>query len=119
MIAIFRFLGLAVGLALCGAVLAVVGALVGGNLLVDDLFASFGLALLGILIGYVLGNTVGIILIRQFIIHHGSVLLGILGIIVGVVIATVLGVTVSPVFFYVGFGLVPVLCLAGFYLKRQ
>ena len=117
-ISVIKFILMAVGLAFCGAVLAVIGALIGGGLITDELFAAWGLAILGVIVGYLLGNLIGIILIKKFIHSGGSLPLSILGILTGIVIAIIIGIAIGPGLYYIGFIAVPVLCLAGFYLKK-
>jgi len=116
-----RFIGMVAGLTVCGAILAVIGAFIGGRVFGDDTFGALGLAILGIVVGYFLGIILGMVLIKKFIHQRGSILLGILGSIAGVVIAVFVGIMLDPdinLFFWIALISVPVLCLAGFYLKR-
>jgi hypothetical protein len=115
---VMKFIGMTLGLALCGAILAIIGALIGGGLITDEIFAAWGLAILGVIVGYLLGNFIGILLIKKFIHSGGSLPLGILGILVGIVVAVIIGIAFDPGLYYIGFASVPVLCLAGFYLKK-
>ena len=120
-IKVVRFIGLVVGLAVCGAVFAVIGGFVGGGIVGENNFGALGLAILGVVAGYFLGNILGMVLIKRFIHPHGSILLGILGSIAGVTITVVVGIMLDPninLFFWIALISVPVLCLAGFYLKR-
>ena len=115
------FVGMTIGLAICGAILAVVGAFVGGKGFSRDVYSALGLALIGVITGYLAGNIIGIILIKKVLHQNGSILLGILGCIAGIVITLVLTITLDPdinVFFWMAIVSVPVLSLAGFYLKR-
>ena len=86
-------------------------------------FGALGLALGGILVGYPAGVIVGIILTKKVFHYQGSLLLGILGGILGVVI-TVAGAeplnlnTNASTLLAVFFLSVPVLCTIGFLLKN-
>ena len=115
------FVGMTAGLALCGAVFAVAGGFIGGGLIGENNFGALGLAILCVVAGYFLGNILGMVLIKKFINPRGSILLGVLGSIAGVVITVIVGIILGPdinLFFWIALISVPVLCLAGFYLKR-
>ena len=121
-VVIMKFVAMALGLALCGAILAIAGGFVGGRIAGENNFGALGLAILGIVAGYFLGNILGIVLIKKFINPRGSILLGILGSIAGVVITVIVGIILDPdinLFFWIALISVPVLCLAGFYLKSR
>ena len=118
---ILKFIGMALGLAFLGAALSIAGAFIGGKGLSSDVYAALGLAFIGVITGYLFGNILGIILIKKLLHQRGSILLGILGCIVGITITLVTTVTLNPginVFLSMSIVSVPVLCLAGFYLKR-
>ena len=120
-LAIVKFIGLAIGLSLCGALFAVIGGLIGGRVIGENNFGSLGLAVLGTVAGYFLGNLLGMVLIKKFILRHSSILLGILGSITGVVITIAVGIILDPninLSFWLALIGVPVFCLAGFYLKK-
>ncbi|MFC1983353.1 hypothetical protein ACFLV5_06195, partial [Chloroflexota bacterium] len=87
-----RFILMTIGLGVLGIVFGVLGALIGGNILGSDSFGfgALGLAIGGLLIGYPTGIIVGIILIRKILHQQGSLLLGIVGSIIGAVITVVL-----------------------------
>ena len=122
---IARFVGLTIGLGAIGIVFGVIGALIGGKVLGGDSFGfgALGLALGGIIIGYPAGIIVGIVLIKKVLHRRGSLLLGIVGSIVGA--AVIIG-TIGPLNLNANtdllFGLflltVPLFCLLGFFLKR-
>ena len=119
-IKIFRFISFTLGLIVLGAVFGVIGALIGGGVLGDDI-GALGLAILSLLAGYFLGIVVGIILIRKLFRQRGSLLFGILGNIIGAVIPgliTLFWEQGPSIFFYLPVVSAPVLCLAGFYLRR-
>lgn len=122
---IFQFVLMAVGLGLLGIVFAVIGALIGGRVLGSDSagFGALGLAIGGVIIGYPAGIIVGIISIKRILHQKGSLLLGILGSIIGAVTTMILAEPLSlnsniNLLFGVFFLSVPVFCLVGFFLKR-
>jgi len=122
---IFKFVLMTIGLGVLGIVFGVIGALIGGKVLGSDSvgFGALGLAIGGVIIGYPTGIIVGIISIRKILHQQGSLLLGILGSIIGVVIPIALAGPLhlnssSGLLFVVFFLSVPILCLAGFHLKR-
>jgi len=118
---IMKFIAMALGLVVCGAILAVAGGFVGGRIAGENNFGALGLAILGIVAGYCLGNILGMFLIKKFINPRGSILLGILGSVVGVVITVTVGIILAPdinLFFWIALIGIPVLCLAGFYVKK-
>jgi len=114
-----------IGLGVLGIVFGAIGALIGGKVLGSDSagFGALGLAIGGVIIGYPTGIIVGIILIRKILHQQGSLLLGILGSIIGAIIIMVL---VEPLnlnsntnlLFGVFFLSVPIFCLIGFYLRN-
>ena len=76
----------------------------------------------GVIIGYPTGIIVGIISIRKFLHQQGSLLLGILGSIIGAVITIVLAEPLNlnsnaNLLFGVFFLNVPIFCLIGFFLR--
>ena len=85
---LFKFALMTIGLGVLGIVFGVIGALIGGKVLGSDSvgFGALGLAIGGVIIGYPTGIIVGIISIRKILHQQGSLLLGILGSIIGVVI---------------------------------
>ena len=122
---IFKFVLMTIGLGVLGIVFGVIGALIGGKVLGSDSvgFGALGLAIGGVIIGYPTGIIVGIISIRKILHQQGSLLLGILGSIIGAVITMVLAEPLNlnsntTLLFGVFFLSVPVFCLAGFFLKR-
>ncbi len=122
---IFKFVLMALGLAVLGVVFGVIGAFFGGRVLGSDSvgFGALGLAIGGVIIGYPAGIIVGIIAIKKFLHQQGSLLFGILGSVIGAVIVMLLAEPLNlnsntGLLFGVFFLSVPVSCLAGFYLKR-
>jgi len=122
---IFKFILMAIGLGVLGILFAVIGALIGGRVLGGDsvAFGALGLAIGGVIIGYPMGIIVGIISIKKILHQRGSLLLGILGNIVGAVITMVLAEPLNlnsntNLLFGEFFVSVPVFCLVGFFLKR-
>ena len=122
---IVRFILMAMGLGVTGIVFGLIGALIGGKVLGGNSvgFGALGLALAGIIIGYPAGIIVGIVLIRKILHQRGSLLLGILGSIIGAVIVIALA---EPLHLNSNTGLlfgtlllcVPVFCLSGFLLRK-
>ena len=120
-----KFVLMALGLGIIGALFAVAGALIGGKVLRGDAsgFGALGLAIGGVLLGYPAGIIVGIILLKKILHQRGSLLSGILGSINGAVIIMALAeplnlnsnTTLLSVVFLAG---VPVFALAGFLLKK-
>ena len=116
---------MAIGLGILGILFAVIGALIGGRALGGDSigFGALGLAIGGVIIGYPTGIIVGIVSIKKILHQRGSLLLGILGSIIGAVITMVLAEPLNlnsntNLLFGVFFLSVPVFCLVGFFLKR-
>ena len=120
-----KFVFMAIGLGITGIVFGVIGALIGGKVLGGDSvgFGALGLALGGIIVGYPTGIIVGIISIKKIFHQRGSLLLGILGSIIGSVIiialAEPLNLNSNPGLLFGAFFLsVPVFCLGGFFLRK-
>ena len=97
---------------------------IGGRVL-DDLpeYGALGLAFGGLVLGYPTGIIVCIILIKRILHQHGSLLLGIVGSIMGAVVTIALAEPLhlnsnGNLLFGVFFISVPVFCLVGFFLKR-
>ena len=119
------FVLMTIGLGVLGIVFGVIGALIGGKVLGSDSvgFGALGLAIAGVIIGYPGGIIVGIISIRKIFHQQGSLLLGILGSIIGAVITMAVAEPLNlnsnaNLLFGVFFLSVPVFCLGGFFLKR-
>ncbi len=122
---IFKFLLMTIGLGVLGIVFGVIGALIGGKVLGGDSvgFGALGLAIGGVIIGYPTGIIIGIISIRKIFHQQGSLLLGIVGSIIGAVITIALAEPLNlnsntNLLFGVFFLSVPLFCLVGFFLKR-
>ena len=122
---ISELLLMTIGLAVLGITFGVIGALIGGKVLADDSggFEALGLAIGGLIIGYPTGMIVGIFLIKKILHKQGSLLLGILGSIIGVAITVLLAEPLklnsnTNLLLGVFFLSVPVFCLVGFFSKR-
>ena len=122
---IFKLVIMAIGLGVIGVAFALIGVLIGGRVLGGDSagFGALGLAFGGLIIGYPTGVIVGIILIKRILHQRGSLLLGIVGSIMGAVIPIALAEPLhlnsnSNLLFGLFFLIVPVFCLVGFFLKR-
>ncbi|MFC2032444.1 hypothetical protein ACFLUS_03660 [Chloroflexota bacterium] len=120
-----RFIIMAFVLAVTGIVFAIIGAFIGGRILGSDAagFGALGLAIGGILLGYPTGIIVGILLIKRIFHQKGSVLLGLIGGIIGTVATVALSEPLnlnsnSYLLFGAFFVLVTGLSLGGFYLKK-
>ena len=113
-----------IGLGVLGILFGVIGALIGGKVLGSDSFGfgALGLAIGGVLVGYPTGIIVGIILIKKILHQQGSLLLGIVGSIIGAVTTVVLTEPLNlnsnaKLLFGVFFLIVPVFCLVGFFSR--
>jgi hypothetical protein len=114
-----------IGLGLIGIIFGVAGAWIGGSIPGDDSigFASLGLAIGGLVVGYPAGIILGIVLIRKVLRQPGSLLLGILGSIAGAAITLVLAEPLnlnssSNLLFGTFLVAVPVFSTVGYYLRR-
>ena len=118
-----KFIKITLGTAIVGISLGLIAVLLVSLFMKESVgFAALGLALAGVLVGYPVGVIVGIILTKKVFHYRGSLLLGILGSILGVVItmaaAEPLNLNTNPnILFAVFFLSVPVLCTTGFLLK--
>lgn len=122
---IVQFIGTVIGTGIFGVFFGFVAALIGALIMQGQLFGFGGLAgaLIGIIIGYPVGVIIGIIVVKRIFHYRGSILLGIVGVVLGgaipVGLAEPLNLNLNPtVLFVVFFLLVPVLCTAGFRLKK-
>ena len=120
-----RFIVMAFVLAVAGIIFSITGAFIGGRILGSDAagFGALGLAIGGILVGYPTGIIVGILLVKRLFHQKGSVLLGLIGGIIGTVATVVLSEPLnlnsnSYLLFGTFFVLVTGLSLGGFYLKK-
>lgn len=120
-----KFVIMTIGLGIIGIVFGLLGALIGGKVLGGDSFGfgALGLALGGIIVGYPTGIIVGIVLIRKILHQRGSLLLGIMGGIIGAIVTIVLAEPLHlnsniNLLFVIFLLIVPVFCLVGFYLRR-
>ena len=120
---IVKFVFMALWLGISGIVFGIIFAYIGGGILGADSigFGTLGLAIFGFMMGYIVGIIIGIILIRKLYRQSGSIKFGIAGGIVGAVVTILASVALDPhiyLFFAAFLFIVPVFCLAGFYLKR-
>ena len=120
-----RFIIKAFILAVTGIIFAITGALISGRILGNGAegFGALGLAIGGILVGYPTGIIVGILLIKRLFHQKGSVLLGLIGGIIGTVVTVALSEPLnlnsnSYLLFGTFFVLVTGLSLGGFHLKK-
>ena len=119
---VIKFVLTAIGLGIAGVIFGIIGAYIGGGVIGDDAetFGALGLAISGLLLGYVIGIVVGIILIKRFIYRNGALMFGIAGGIIGATITILASVPLSTnVLIYSGvFFIIPAFCLAGLLIKR-
>ncbi|MFC1861342.1 hypothetical protein ACFLYL_03620 [Chloroflexota bacterium] len=122
---VVKFVVMTIGLGVIGVAFGIAGVFIGGKVLGGDSvgFGSLGLAIGGIIIGYPAGIIVGLILIKKLLRQRGSLLLGIIGSIIGAVIviaaAEPLNLNSSSTLLFGTFLLsVPIFCLLGFVLRR-
>ncbi|MFC1900788.1 hypothetical protein ACFLYN_04255 [Chloroflexota bacterium] len=121
-----RFIITAIGLGIIGIAFGIGGAYIGGRVVGAGSvgFGALGLAIIGLFVGYPAGIVIGIILIKRLLHWHGSLLLGIIGIIVGMVTVITLAALLSlnsgiDLLVIILLLIVPVFCLIGFNLKKQ
>ncbi len=122
---IIKFVGAVVGTGVFGVFFGFIAALIGALIMRGRLFGFGGLAgaLGGIIIGYPLGVLVGIFVIKKIFHYSGSMWLGIVGVVLGgavtVGLAEPLNLNLNPgILFTLFFLLIPLLCIAGFRLKK-
>ena len=123
----FTFLGMAIGTASTGAVVAFLAAYIGGQVIGGRTFgfASLGIILLLMIIGYLTGVIVGIVLTDKVIHYRGSLLLAIPGSILGTGLVFILAAdplnlnpNIDILLACMGIG-PPLLGTAGFHLGRK
>ena len=113
------------GTGLIGLVFSLIAALLLGNLMKED-GAGFGAligGMLGFVVGYPVGVVTGFIIFKKLLKRHGSILFGIIGCILGVVLtiglAEPFNLNIDPnLLFSFFFLLVPLMGTIGFYLRR-
>ena len=122
---ILKYILMTLGLGIIGIAFGAIGAFIGGRLLGANSvgFGALGLAIEGIIVGYPAGIIVGIVLIRKVLHQKGSLLLGIVGSIIGAVIVMVLAEPLhlnsnTNLLFGTFLVIIPIFCLIGFYLRR-
>lgn len=118
------FVLLAAGLELLGVGFGVMGALVIGRGIGGDSFSVLLRGILATVVGYPVGIVIGLVLVKHFLRRKGSPLLGsiacVLWMVIGYLAAMLLAQAdinpyISLIFCFVT---VPVVALAGFFLKR-
>ena len=121
---ITKFIFTAIGLAVFSAACSVLGVLI-ARIFTTGTLADLGLAIIGLILGYVFGTVAGIFAIR-FIFHQsGSLLLSMAAAIIWIVVTILLGVafqsdnTVASTVVAVAFLGLPFVALGGFYLRRR
>ncbi len=118
-----KFVKITLGTGIVGILLGLIAVLVVALFMKESVgFGALGLALAGVLVGYPVGVIIGIILTKKVFHYRGSLLLGILGSVLGVIItmgaAEPLNLNTNPnILFAVFFLSVPILCTIGFLLK--
>ena len=121
---IAKFIKITLGTAIIGILLGLIAVLIVALLMKESVgFGALGLAIGGVLVGYPVGVIIGIILTKKAFHYRGSLLLGVLGSFLGVVItvaaAEPLNLNTNPnILFAVFFLSIPVLCTVGFLLKN-
>ena len=120
------FIGLVMGTALVGFVFGLIAAFIGASIFQGDSggFGSPVGALAGMIIGYPIGVMIGIFVISKLLRYRGSLLLGVVGSILGVVIpiglAELLDLNANPDLLWVLILLMPpLLGTAGFHLMGR
>ena len=120
------FLAMALGLAVTGGLLGLLGAFASGVALRRSAFglAGLGVVILVMLAGYLAGVIVGVIVTDKVVHYRGSVWLGILGSIAGMGvsagIAGLLSLNSGPELLFGSiFAAIPMLGTAGFHLRRK
>ena len=121
------FLGMVIGTAGTGAVASFLAAFIGGLVMRDRYagFASLGIVLLLMILGYLAGVIVGIVLTDRVIHYRGSLLLAITGSIMGTGLVFVLAadpLNLNPnisILFTCLFVCPPLLAVTGFHLGRK
>ena len=120
------FLAMALGLAVTGGLLGLLGAFASGVALRRSAFglAGLGVVILVMLAGYLAGVIVGVVLTDKVVHYRGSVWLGILGSIAGMGITAALAgpldLALSPELLFGSiFAAIPLLATAGFHLRRR
>ena len=119
-----KFIKITLGTAMVGISLGLIAVLIVALFMKESVgFGALGLAIGGVLIGYPVGVIIGIILTKKLFHQRGSLLLGILGSVLGVVITVAgaeslnLNANVN-VLFAVFLLSIPILCTIGFLLKN-
>jgi hypothetical protein len=118
------FISVVLGTAIIGIILGILGAVIGANLLEDGFAGWGGLvgAIMGMSIGYPIGVFAGLITINKLFHYPGSLLIGLIGVILGGVtpflLAELSGVNLNADLLWVLILLSPpVLGAIGYHLK--
>ena len=116
------FIGMAAGMGVLGIALAVLGAYIGGGVIGEKSFGALGLAIIGVVAGYLLGIVIGLVVIKKVMHRNGSLAFGILGSIFGTAIIVIIGASIdidsNALLIILFFLAVPVFSLGGYYLRR-
>ena len=123
---VIRFVSQTIGVAIVGIIVGMAGGLIGSFIMRGELFGFGDLAgaLMGLIVGYPLGVIAGIILVNKVFRYDGSLLLGIIGSILGafltIGLAEPLNLNINPNLLVTVFLLsVPLLGIIGFHLRRK
>lgn len=121
---IIRFIAQAIGVGIVGIIVGIACTLAGAFIMKGELSGFGGLAgaLMGFIIGYPLGVIIGIVLINKVLHYRGSLLLGVIGSILGAFLTIGLAEPLhlnlnSNILFGTFFLSVPLLGVIGFHLK--
>ena len=123
---VFVFISWVFGTGTCGVIAGLAGALIGAFVLRGELlgFGGFLGAMAGMVAGYPLGVIAGLVISGRFIRHYGSILLGIIGVFLGLLLSAglteLLNLHDSPSVFIVMFFLtIPLLSETGYRIRRK
>ena len=116
------FIRTALGIGILGIIVGIAGAIFGMSLMPG--FDGLAGALMGLIIGYPVGVIIGIIWANKVRHYYGSLLFGVIGSILGTLLAIgleePLNLNLDPIVLFGTFFLsVPLLTVIGFYLKSQ
>lgn len=123
---LIRFVIQTIGVGIAGIIVGIAGILAGAFIMKGELsgFGDLAGGLMGLVIGYPLGAIIGIIVINRVLHYHGSLLLGVIGSILGAVLTIGLAEPLnlnlnSNILFVVFFLSIPLLGMIGFNIKRK
>lgn len=121
---VLTFVITAVVMTVLGLLLGMAGAMIGAHSASPTGFEALGVAIIGMVTGYVLGAVMGLFLLKYTVHVYGSVLLGVFAAVAWTFVS--IGVAelmnrfhdASSVIVVLMFLLIPTVSLSGFYLKR-